>query len=413
MSAGVAAAAVAPRSDPPAQSLRELAPCFLYLVVEVARPADWVPAIGVIRLGLIAALWGVYAILTQPDRRPIPKPVWYMLGLSLVMAYHVPMARNNYYAFWGFVNFTTLVVGYVLPIATLPRTQEATRVLLNAYVLLHIPTAIHAILYKGTGTGGWMGDENDVALALNVALGVGYYLLPLQRSGAMRLLLLGAMALNVAGVVMSNSRGGFVGLAALGAYMLLAGPRRGRIVSAVAVAALAMALFAPPSYWEEVRSIKDASKPGDTGETRVYFWGIAKQMFWDHPLVGVGTGNYGIRAPEYEDKWRAQTTGQHIWGRAAHSLYYTLLAEQGAIGVAMFGLMLLWSGRTYWRLRVRARAPDDPAAREAGAMASAVMAGMVALLVTGAFLTVIYYPVIWVLVGLLAAVEANAPGSRA
>ncbi|MCU0254424.1 MAG: hypothetical protein MUE47_07785, partial [Acidobacteria bacterium] len=191
------------------QPLRELGPCFLYLIVEVARPADWVPAIGVIRLGLIAALWGALALL-RPGRLPIPKPIWYMLGLSLVMSYHVPMARNNYYAFWGFVNFTTLVVGYVLPLATLPRTQDATRVLLNAYVLLHIPTAIHAILYKGTGTGGWMGDENDVALALNVALGVGYYLLPLQRSGFARLLLLVGLALNVAGVVMSNSRGGFV-----------------------------------------------------------------------------------------------------------------------------------------------------------------------------------------------------------
>ena len=407
MTAGAAVESVSRPAAVPAQSLRELGPCFLYLLVEVARPADWVPAIGVVRLGLIAALWGAFSLL-RPGRLPVPKPIWYMLGLSVVMAYHVPMARNNYYAFWGFVNFTTLVVGYVLPIATLPRTQEATRVLLNAYVLLHIPTAIHAILYKGTGTGGWMGDENDVALALNVALGVGYYLLPLQRSAFTRLLMIAAMVLNVAGVVMSNSRGGFVGLAALGAYMILAGPKRSRIISAVVVAAIGLALFAPASYWEEVRSIRSADQKGDTGETRIYFWGIAKRMFLDHPLVGVGTGNFGIRAPEYEDKWRAETTGQHIWGRAAHSLYYTLLAEQGAIGVACFALMLAWAARTIWRIRRSARAPDDPRAQQAGAMASAVAAGMVALLVTGAFLTVVYYPVIWVLVGLLASVDATS-----
>lgn len=413
MMAGAAVATVPPGTRERAGTLRELAPCILYLVVEVARPADWVPAIGLIQLGKIAAIWGALAYLIRTARPPVPQPVWYMLGLSAVMAYHVPMAVNNYLSFWGFVNFTTLVVGYVLPLATLPRTQESTRLLLSAYVLLHIPTAIHAILYKGTGTGGWMGDENDVALALNVALGVGYYLLPLQRTGFMRLLMLSGMVLNVAGVVMSNSRGGFVGLAALGAYMLLAGPKRGRIVAAVAVAALGLALFAPASYWDEVRSIKDASKPGDTGESRIYFWGLAKQMFWDHPLVGVGTENYGIRAPEYEDKWRSNTTGQHVWGRAAHSLYYTLLAEQGAIGVTLFGLMLAWSFRTFWRLRKAARAPDDPHAQQAAAMASAVMAGMVALLVTGAFLTCIYYPVIWVLVGLLASVDATASGARA
>ena len=270
MTAATAVRAVPRPAGVPVQSLRELGPCFLYLIVEVARPADWFPAIGLIRLGFFAALWGALAFLVRPGRRPVPKPIWYMLGLCAVMAYHVPMALNNYYAFWGFVNFATLVVGYVLPLATLPRTQESTRVLLNAYVLLHIPTAIHAILYKGTGTGGWMGDENDVALALNVALGVGYYLLPLQRTGFMRLLMIAGMVLDVIGVVMSNSRGGFVGLAALGAYMILAGPKRGRIVSVVVIAAIGLALFAPASYWEEVRSIRTRTsratpaRPGST-----------------------------------------------------------------------------------------------------------------------------------------------------
>ncbi len=241
------------------QSLRELGPCFLYLLVEVARPADWVPAIGLVRPGVIAALWGTYSLL-RPGRRPIPRPMWYMLGLCLLMAFHVPLRVNNFQAFWGFVEFATLVVGYVIPLATLPRTQEATRVLLNAYVSSH-PDGDPRDPLQGEGDGGWMGDENDVALALNVALGVGYYLLPLQRPG-MRLLMLAGMALNVAGVVMSNSRGGFVGLAALGAYMVLAGPKRSRIMSAVVVAAIGLALFAPASYWEEVRSIRTRTRRG-------------------------------------------------------------------------------------------------------------------------------------------------------
>jgi O-antigen ligase len=407
VSAGVAVGTMSRRAAEAGQSLRELGPCFLYLLVEVARPADWVPAIGLVRPGMIAALWGTYSLL-RPGRRPIPRPMWYMLALSVLMAFHVPFAMNNFRAFWGFVGFATLVVGYVIPLATLPRTREATRVLLSAYVLFHIPTALHAILYKGTGTGGWMGDENDVALALNVALGMGYYLLPLQRTAGMKLLMLSAMALNVAGVVMSNSRGGFIGLAGLGIYMVLAGPKRPRIIAAVVVAAIGLAMFAPASYWDEVRSIRSADQKGDTGEARIYFWKIAWRMFLDHPIAGVGTGNFGIRAAEYEDKWRAETTGHHVWGRAAHSLYYTLLSEQGIIGVTLFALMLGWAVRTAWRIRRTAKVRGDAAGLEENAMSCGLMAGMVALLITGAFLTVIYYPIIWVLVGLLASVDATA-----
>lgn len=74
---------------PPTQSLRELAPCFLYLLVEVGRPADWAPAIGMVRPGLIAAIWGAASLL-RPERRPIPRPAWYMIALIALMALNVP-----------------------------------------------------------------------------------------------------------------------------------------------------------------------------------------------------------------------------------------------------------------------------------------------------------------------------------
>jgi O-antigen ligase len=228
----------------------------------------------------------------------------------------------------------------------------------------------------------------------------------------MKALMLAGMALNLAGVVMSNSRGGFVGLAGLGAYMILAGPRRLRVLAALLIVVIGLLLLAPASYWDEVRSIQTADEQGQTGETRMYFWGIAWRMFKDHPLIGVGTNNFGIRAAEYEDKWRAETTGHHVWGRAAHSLYFTLLSEQGVLGVLLFTLMISWSVRSVWRIRRMGRAESAIAGRAAGDMASAVMAGMVALLLTGAFLSVVYYPVIWVLVGLLASVDATA-GERA
>jgi len=318
-----------------------LKPCIAYLMIDFGRPMAWFPPLGLIKPGMLVGIWGFAAVLSRGMRREIPRPLWYMLAFLLPMAFNVPFAVNNALALWGFEDFAILILGGVLPLAMLPRDLRDVRQLATVYVLCHVPTAIHALMHAGVGVGGWMGDENDVALALNAAIGVGVYLLIETRGFFRRLLLGGSLGVMVAGVVATKSRGGFVGFATLGLYMLLVGPKRGRILLAIVLAAVCLAAFAPPAYWAEVRSIDGAEKKGDTGEQRFYFWGMAWRMFLDHPIVGVGTNNYGIVAPAYESRERAEFEGEHIWGRVAHSLYFTLIPEQGLVGIAIFSALVI------------------------------------------------------------------------
>jgi O-antigen ligase len=387
---------------------RGLAPCLFYLFIEFARPMAWVPPLALVRPGVIAAIWGIVAVL-RSKHRPVPRPVWLMMGFAAVMGWNVPWAMNNFLALWTFVDFSILVAGSVLPLAVLPANLAAARYLLSAYVFLHVPMAIHGLLNGGRGLTGWMGDENDLALALNIAIGIGIYLFIETRSVLKRVLLLTAMGTMLAAIVASISRGGFVGLAALGVFVLITGPRRGTVALCVVLAAVSLWLFAPATYWDEVGSIQTAAEPGDTGEQRFYLWGMAWRMFLDHPVTGVGSKNYGIHAPDYEDVERAETTGFHTWGRVAHSMYFTLLAEQGAAGTILFLSILGWCVVAQWRIRRWARGhPEDPSSRTALLLGSGLFAGIFALLATGAFLTVTYYPLLWVLVGMMASLDGVA-----
>ena len=178
-----------------------------------------------------------------------------MFGMLAVMALNVPFAVNNYWALMGFKDFSVQVLGYVLPLSVLPNSVSSVRKLLYAYVLFHVPTAIHGILHKGTGLQGWMGDENDLALVLNAALAVAVYLFFETRRMWTRLLLGSSMLLFLTTVVMTKSRGGFVGLILLGLYLVLTGPLRFRLIVLVVAVALAMAMFAPASFWEEMGPI--------------------------------------------------------------------------------------------------------------------------------------------------------------
>ncbi len=361
----------------------------------------WVPALGALRLGVLAALWGAGAVLLG-GKRPLPRQMWYMLALVGVMAWNVPWALNRAFAFWGFEDFAIMTVGCIIPLAVLPMDLAGVRLLLTTYVFLHVPMAIYAVLHQGRGLGAWMEDENDLALAFNAAMGVAIYLIGTHRRPLVRLLLVGSIGLLLAAVVSSLSRGGFVGLAALGVFMLVTGPHRGRIALAVGAAALALWFAAPEQYWTEIRSIETADQEGDTGDARLYSWGLAWRMFLDHPVTGVGTRNYGIQAPLYEDVMR-KARGEHMWGRAAHSLFFTLLSEQGVVGTLLFSGLIASCVRAAARLR--RRAAREIAGMQPALLATACLAGIFAVLVAGAFISTLYYPMLWILIALLASVE--------
>ncbi len=383
-------------------------PCLAYLTIEFGRPQAWVTVLDFIKPGMLAAIWGIATVLFMKDRPRIPKPVKYMLVFLALMAWEVPWAMNNRWALWGLQDYAILLLGGVVPLAMIPSRLSAVRILMTAYVALHVPMALHGLLHQGTGQGGWVSDENDLALALNAALGVGVFLFLETRSLVRRAWLLGVMGLLLAGVVATLSRGGFVGLATLGAYVFVVSPPRRRllVVACLVLAILGLFIFAPAQYWSEVRSIETSTDQTDTGWQRLYLWGMAWRMFLDHPVWGVGTRNFGIQAPFYEDVEYAETGGYHVWGRVCHSMYFTLIAEQGLIGVILFVLTLKWTFSTGRRLkRHAADHPEDPAAVTTQFLATGLTAGVVGVLVTGAFLTVLYYPVLWVLVAFLAALD--------
>jgi O-antigen ligase len=67
---------------------------------------------------------------------------------------------------------------------------------------------------------------------------------------------------------------------------------------------------------------------------------IAYQLFLEKPLLGHGTGSFEILGPGY---------------REAHSLFYTLLAEQGVIGVLYMYFLFTFLGISMFSVTARSR----------------------------------------------------------
>ena len=118
-----------------------------------------------------------------------------------------------------------------------------------------------------------------------------------------RLAAWGAAALMAASIVFTFSRGGILALGVVVLLMLLRRPARWRALAALALAAALAVPFLPSGYLDRltalgqvgtVESNTDVSIRGRTAEAGAG-WG----MFMDHPLTGVGLGNYAGHYQEY------------------------------------------------------------------------------------------------------------------
>ena len=127
----------------------------------------------------------------------------------------------------------------------------------------------------------------------------------------------------------------------------------------------------------------------------------AVQMFLDHPVLGVGPGNYPVRYLEYSP---AIGLDPRPVERPPHNLLLEALAETGIVGtlalISVLGLAL----KGAWAAR-RALAGRD------GLLAEGVFVALVGFLVAGLFLHASTARYLWIVVGLALATRGVA-GAR-
>lgn len=190
------------------------------------------------------------------------------------------------------------------------------------------------------------GNPNDLALMLNLILPLTIALMFAAHKPAPRILLLAIIGLDVAAIVATYSRGGFLTLGVIiVSYMwLLIRRHQHKLVLLVVALMLASAPLLPSSYLHRLSTITniEADRTGSAQER----WGgsvAAVEYIAFHPLTGAGIGMNVLAL----NKVRGAT-----WIEV-HDIYLVYAVELGVPGLVMF-LVLLWgaikSARTAGRL---------------------------------------------------------------
>ena len=267
--------------------------------------------------------------------------------------------------------------------------------------------------YRVTGT---LADANYFAQSLLpvIALGFGAFWTARRRlaSAAAGWAMVAALGCTI----LTYSRGAVIGLGVVFALLVFLYRPRRRSALTLGVVILAALPFATDAYlkrlqtfgkFQPARQAEVVTEPGFSGRASEMLAGI--QMFRDHPLGGVGLGNYENHYLEYATRIGIDRRQED---REAHSLPLEVAAETGAVGLLAFILLMLTIVRRVYAARLRA-AGDDLA------LATAVAVALSGYLTTSLFLHDAYQQQLWIVAAMayasarLAAGEPASPGGRA
>jgi O-antigen ligase len=214
------------------------------------------------------------------------------------------------------------------------------------------------------GRYGWnfsFANYNDLAAYTILALALSAFLLAGRfpkwvRTGA--LISSAGLALMI---VITQSRGAFIGLVLAFAFMLVRSRSRARLLRFGALAVLAIVLAAPGAVWDRFSRMKylfDTDTIGEadsSAEQRYVLLQIATTIARDHLVSGVGLGAYSEAHGMYAEERPEWALGRG--NRDAHNMYVSLVAETGIPGLLLFsgmlGTVLLRAMRTEKELRAR------------------------------------------------------------
>lgn len=252
------------------------------------------------------------------------------------------------------------------------------------------------------------GNPNRYAQILMVIFPLALFRVWAERSFWARALALAASMLILSGILLTYSRGAFVTLVlVLLAMIVLRYIRVHQILFSVGAVVLLGSLVAP-GYVHRLDSLRGVeglisseadAEPDYVTRSRVTEMLAALHVFLDHPVIGVGPGQY---TPYYSIDYQLdpEIALRYIpKTRRAHTLYFELGAETGVIGLGTFLAILLLIMFKLWRTRRRWIHTRVDRAN----VATALLLSIFGYLGTAIFLHLSYQRYYWLLVALATA----------
>lgn len=243
-------------------------------------------------------------------------------------------------------------------------------------------------------SGTYIGDNNDLALAMVMTVPLAWYLHTLVRQKYLRYGLMALAGCTLISAAGSYSRGALLAGGAMLAFLWLKSRTKAR-TGLVLLLAVPLVFMVMPEQWFHRMDTIDNYQADNSAMGRINSWHFATNLAMDN-LTG---GGFRTFTPRMFRIYAPEPLNVH----APHSIYFQVLGEHGFVGLALFLTFFFLAWRTGSRVIRFTR--DKPELRWARDLAAMCQVSLVGYAVGGAFLTLAYFDLFYDIVTLMVLLE--------
>jgi putative inorganic carbon (HCO3(-)) transporter len=381
---------------------------FLFSVILYLRPYELFPALSSFKsmafyTGLATLIiYGITQVMTEGNLTARPREVTLALLLGIAAILSIPLAIDPNEAWTTFSEHLVKAILIFIVIVNVVRTERRLKLLILLALAVSVYLSINAIQDYQAGLfqvgkvennnlriagriKGLFENSNDLAMHLVSMAPIAFVLAFAKRGVVGKIVYLTVAVLMVAAIVVTFSRGGFLGLLAI-SFVLVRKLGRNNRASATAGFALAVVLFlsfAPGDYAGRILTIFDtAADITGSSSQRNQVLQRSVLVALRYPLFGVGLGNFHHKS--YQEL-------------GTHNAYTQVGSEMGIAAMVIYMMLLIAPLR---RLRqIERESHSQPKDRRFYYLAIGLQASLIGFMVSSFFGAVAYQWYLYYLVG--------------
>jgi probable O-glycosylation ligase (exosortase A-associated) len=331
--------------------------------------------------------------------------LWVWFSITFLSAIETPFFQGHVADTkmeWVRVSKVLLItLAMILLVTSHKRLKSLVLVTSMSFGLLAIKGAIF-----GFRTGGearvwgppdsFLTDNNSFALAVNMSLPMLLYLARDEKRRSLRWLLYLSFACGVLCVILTYSRGGLLGLAAVLLAITLKSRFKTLATLLLALSFVAVITFAPALWMNRMEGLAHGNVDL-SGKQRLVSWGASWNFAMDYPITGGGFN--ALPDVEIFQRYQNEPLPGGFLSSGPHSIYFQTLEEQGFVGL---GLYLILVGSCWVSLaHLRRQASRSVSSNWIVPYTHMIEVSLFGFLVTGTFLGLANFDLFYQLVAMV------------
>lgn len=371
-----------------------------YLFIEYVRPQTIYPAIDILPYGQLSIILALTAHFLDKRRiwvKNIANKLITLFLITIIISGATSTYPEESLKHW--IDFTQWFFVYFL-IINIVNTEKKYFLFYFAFLIYSFKMSQHGFFswaqrgfafedWGVTGAPGWFHNSGEFGIQLCVFLPLTlYFILALRKYwGKLKYIFFLTLPFTaIASAIASSSRGALVGIAAVIVWMIMKSRHKFRAVMGAVFIGFVVYYNIPP---ESMARFETAGEDV-TSVVRKNRWADGLDMLNKNPIFGIGYRNWDQYYPTHY--FRPSLAGEYPYG-LPHNVFIDAGAELGYTGLLIFILMIFSTLLNNSRTRKFALQTDN---KFIFWTANGLDAAMIGFLVSGSFVSVLFYPYFWI-----------------